>query len=273
MKNIEFPIVLIHGQPGSSHDWDKVISLLKPLGTPRIFAPDRPGYTLDKPQAMSVGANARWLYTNLENKGIEKPILVAHSFGGAIALSFALQFPSKLSAIVLISSSGTRSGLSYFDHILAFPGMGEFVAATSILFAQKLIPLLESSPSPSSLPIVGQFLKNIPSQLVQDLPKSWLGLKLRSSPVWKSFAYEQRCLVKETPQLENSLPTIDIPISVIHGLEDEIISIQAGLDLARHLPKANLVPIANRGHFLPYEDPEVIVETIKNIQIQILNGV
>lgn len=271
MKNIEFPIVLIHGQPGSSNDWNRVVSLLKPLGQPIILVPDRPGYTLDKPNAMSVAGNARWLHRLLENKGIEKAILVAHSFGGAVALSFALQFPSKLSAMVLVSSSGTRSGLSSLDHVLAFPGIGEFVAATSILFSQKLIPLLQTSSDLSTLPLVGQFLKNVPSQLLQDLPKSWLGLSLRSSPVWKSFAYEQRCLVKETAELEDSLNTIDIPVAVIHGLDDEIISAKAGRDLAKSLPKSTLVEIAKRGHFLPYEDPACVVEAIEKIQAKILN--
>lgn len=272
MKNIGIPIVLIHGQPGSSHDWNRVISLLNSLGQPIILVPDRPGYTLDKPHATTVAGNAKWLYAMLENKGIEKVILVAHSFGGAIALSFALQFPSKLSAMVLVSSSGTRSGLSSLDYILAFPGIGEFTAATSILFAQKLFPLLQSSSNSSTLPLVGQFLKSIPFQLLQDLPQSWLGLKLRSSPVWRSFAYEQRCLVKETPALEDSLPTIDIPTVVLHGLDDEIISAKAGRDLARFLPKAILVEIANKGHFLPYEDPVAVVEAIEKIQAKILNG-
>lgn len=270
MKKPQLPVVLIHGQPGSSHDWNSVISLLESSSNPIIVVPDRPGYTLDEPKAMTVAGNARWLHGVLEKKDIKEAIFVAHSFGGAIALSFALQFPSRLSGMVLVSSSGTRSGLSSLDHVLALPGIGELTAATSILFVKKLIPLLQTASSPTTLPLVGQFLKNVPSQLVQDLPKSWLGIKLRSSPVWKSFAYEQRSLVRETPMLEDSLPSINIPTAVVHGLNDEIIPPNAGRDLARSLPRATLIEIGHKGHFLPYEDPLSVVDAIDKIQAQAL---
>ena len=55
------------------------------------------------------------------------------------------------------------------------------------------------------------------------------------------------------------LTTLAVPTLVISGLDDPLITVQAGLDVARQVPYARFVAYAGMGHHLPEELwPEII---------------
>jgi pimeloyl-ACP methyl ester carboxylesterase len=91
-------IVLVHGCGTSHHLWDE---LRRELSLPSIAVtlPGRPpthGEVLP-----SASEAATWLREQIRG---EHAIVVGHSFGGAIAIEYALQSPPELAGIVLVST-------------------------------------------------------------------------------------------------------------------------------------------------------------------------
>src|SRR5688500_17738225 len=100
-------VVLIHGNPGSVHDFEPLIPAL--AASRRVIAVDRPGHGYsERPDIASASpsAQARVIRVALAELGVQRPILVGHSWGGSVALAYALDFPTDVGGLVLL---GTRS--------------------------------------------------------------------------------------------------------------------------------------------------------------------
>src|SRR5260370_21472389 len=106
IKGAGRPVVLLHGNPGSCQDWSR---LYGPLAAARYqaFAFDRPGHGhSDRPSHngdVTVEVQARMLCAPLHVLPGPRPILVGHSWGGALALAYALAYHRDDSWLVLIS--------------------------------------------------------------------------------------------------------------------------------------------------------------------------
>src|SRR5262249_37337328 len=84
-------VVMIHGNAGSVEDFD-----FKTLGQicrdHRIIAVDRPGHgKSERPNGKpaTLQYQARLLHETLTHLGVTRPVLVGHSWGGALALAYA----------------------------------------------------------------------------------------------------------------------------------------------------------------------------------------
>jgi pimeloyl-ACP methyl ester carboxylesterase len=64
---------------------------------------DLPGRKSGQPLS-SIDEYRDWLRAHVEDKRLDKPVLIGQSMGGGIALSYALAFPDGLAGIVLIGS-------------------------------------------------------------------------------------------------------------------------------------------------------------------------
>jgi pimeloyl-ACP methyl ester carboxylesterase len=101
-------IVLLHGFGEDHRIFEKQIAALSKQYT--VLAPDLPGSGILNQHVWEAGTEkiewiAHWVNEQLESKGIEKCIMLGHSMGGYITLSFAEQYPEKLEAFGLIHST------------------------------------------------------------------------------------------------------------------------------------------------------------------------
>ena len=134
-------LVLLHGQPGSGADWEQVTGLLP--ATLHAVAADRPGYGSSLLPAGGFAANARAVLDELDSRGIQRAVLVGHSYGGGVALSAASLAPHRVEAVVLLASVGPGC-VSGWDRLLAAPGAGPLCA----LVAWRLTPWIARAGSP-----------------------------------------------------------------------------------------------------------------------------
>jgi haloalkane dehalogenase len=98
------PIVLLHGNPGSSHLWRNVIPS---LGRGRVLAPDLIGMGRSgKPEglAYSFDDHARYLEAWIDALELDGVILVGHDWGGALAFDWAARHPHRVSGIAFLES-------------------------------------------------------------------------------------------------------------------------------------------------------------------------
>ena len=136
-------LVLLHGQPGSAADWQQVTGRLP--AQLHAVAADRPGYGSSPIAAGGFAANARAVLDDLDSRGIQRVVLVGHSYGGGVALSAASCAPHRVEAIVLLASVGPGC-VNAWDKLLAAPGAGPLCA----LVAWRLTPWIARGLAPAS---------------------------------------------------------------------------------------------------------------------------
>ena len=107
------PLVLIHGLGGQMHNFTH--SLLDRLKRDhRVIILDRPGSGYSsRPQhgSATLASQARTIAHFIDALGLDRPLVVGHSLGGAIALMLALDHPDKVGGLALLAPA-THPGKS-----------------------------------------------------------------------------------------------------------------------------------------------------------------
>ncbi len=103
----EKAIVFLHGFTGSARDWVNQMAAFSPKY--RVVACDQRGHgkssAPSREEAYSVSVFIEDVPPLLDKLGIRKCCLVGHSLGGFVALEFALKYPDRLAALVLVDTS------------------------------------------------------------------------------------------------------------------------------------------------------------------------
>ncbi len=98
-------LLLVHGLAGQMHNFTH--SLLGKLKQDfRVIILDRPGSgysTRSTEQLATIGAQARLISNFCKTLGLERPLVVGHSLGGAIALGLALNHPEQVAGLALLA--------------------------------------------------------------------------------------------------------------------------------------------------------------------------
>jgi pimeloyl-ACP methyl ester carboxylesterase len=97
-----FPVVLIHGTPGSTSVWSEFLDA--PRSGFRLHAIDRPGFGETLPQEVETRLERQ--SSALEPLLAEAPaILVGHSLGGAVVLDAAARYPDRVAGVVVAAGA------------------------------------------------------------------------------------------------------------------------------------------------------------------------
>ena len=96
------PVLLLHGLASTCHIWDLVAPQLAEDFA--VIALDQRGHGLsDKPKSGYDFANvARDLLGVIEARGVERPVIVGHSWGADVALEFAVAYPEVASGVCFV---------------------------------------------------------------------------------------------------------------------------------------------------------------------------
>ncbi len=99
------PVLLVHGLSGQLANF--AYGMVEPLARDfRVVAVDRPaaGWSTREPGAPAdLRAQADTLAALIDKLGLEKPLVVGHSLGGAIALALATHHPERVGGLALIA--------------------------------------------------------------------------------------------------------------------------------------------------------------------------
>jgi len=137
------PVVLLHG--AGSNLKDMQLALGKRLGARhRLILVDRPGFGFSarKPRhGSSPEYQAAVLRDVLDRLGVDRAIVVGHSWGGSMALTFALDFPERVAGLVLIAAPTHPGlwGMAKLNALLATPFGWLFAHTLALPFGSILI--------------------------------------------------------------------------------------------------------------------------------------
>jgi pimeloyl-ACP methyl ester carboxylesterase len=232
-------LVLIHGANGNLRDF--TMGLAQSLTDRfRVIAVDRPGLGYSDPlpgQDASAAGQARLLRKAVAKLGVSRPLLLGHSYGGAVALAWALQ--EQPSALVLVSAASMPwpGGLDPWYRVTATPlGRATLVPLASAFVPQSYIRRA----------VVGVFAPETPPEGYAE--RLGIDLILRRSPLAANVA-QINTLLPEIRQMELSYPSLSIPVELIHGDADTVVPLAIhAARLAPLLPDAGLTILQGAGH-------------------------
>lgn len=259
-------VVLLHGNPGFVEDFTLgPANLLDSLAKQyRVIAVDRPGHGYSA-RASDAGTipreQARLVHDLLHRLGVERPVLVGHSWGGGLALIYAESYPADIAGLVLL---GTR----------AYPSPDR----ADPVYALNRIPVVGALFRVTLLPPVGQRL------LTRRLTAAYAPDPVREDHLAAARALWMRpgqvaATVWDTKNLQSALGNasrrysgIAVPVVLVVGDHDRGIEDSRRLHLA--VPGAELRVLPNTGHEIPRTRPGAVADAVRTVlsRAQSLSG-
>lgn len=231
------PLILIHGAGGSFLSWHPS---LRRLEGETVYTLSLPGHGGSKRAGrQSIAEYAEDLFQLVETNQIPKPVLMGHSMGGAIALTFALEHPEALSGLALL---GAGAKLRVAPAILEKAGNPETFAEAVQLINERCF-----SPGASA-----DLLRLSIENMSKAAPHTLLGDFLACN----SFDVMER------------LPAVQVPTLILCGSLDAMTPPRYSQLLADQIPHAQLHLVDGAGHMLQLEQPEAVAKRLK----EFLNG-
>jgi len=248
-------LVLIHGASGSTRDM--TFSLAPRLAEDyRVIVLDRPGlgYT---DQINGTGATiiqqADLLQRAAARFGADRPIVLGHSYGGAVALAWAVTRPDHVSALVAVSGAAKpwEGGISTYYKVLSNPVLGPAV-----------IPFITAYIDDSRVDtaVAGIFTPQAPPEGYLDHVGAGLSLRRHSL---RENALQRANLLAEIEALHTRYGEISVPVEILHGTEDTIVGLAIhSIPLADQVAGSRLTPLDGIGHMPHHAAEDAVVEAI-----------
>jgi len=244
--------ILLHGFGASLFSWHAVMEPLSACGT--VIAYDRPAFGLTERPLKWTGqnpygpeANITLLLGLMDHFGVQKAFLIGNSAGGTLSMQFAIQYPQRVQALILVDPAVYENGGPAWVRILGkTPQM------------QHLGPLLVRSIQKSGLDLIQEAWHD-PSKITQ---ATWDGYTLPlKADAWDQALWFFTMANHDTGLLQH-LQDFKLPILVITGDDDRIVPTADSVKLAGELSGAKLVVIQEAGHVPHEEQPAVFMQVI-----------
>ncbi|MFX1589204.1 MAG: alpha/beta fold hydrolase [Promethearchaeota archaeon] len=168
--------------------------------------------------------------------GINKVYLLGFSMGGCIAQEIVLNYPNRITKLILTSTwSGPSHGIvTPIPEENPFPKMLPLMKEGNY---EKMARILTSSLFPED------YKKKNP-HIIEKVVKNYMA----HPPTPKGF--EGQSAYIETFETYDRLSEIKIPTLILHGTEDRILPVENAKILAEKIPSAELILFENAGHGL-----------------------
>jgi pimeloyl-ACP methyl ester carboxylesterase len=246
-------LIVIHGASGSSRDFTfDLVDRLSP--NYRVIAFDRPGmgYSDSAPNTDSSPlAQADLLIAAATQLGAKNPIVLGHSYGGAVAMAWALR--AQPSALVIVSGA-----------TMPFPGeLGLWYKVTSsTIGGHTIIPLITAFAPQSQIDasVNGVFAPQTPPPGYTDYIGT--GLTLRRDAL-RVNGRQVNSLKPYVIEMSKTYPKLTLPVELLHGSADTTVPLTIHAQpLSKLLPNATLTILDGVGHMPHHTNPDDIIAAI-----------
>ena len=255
------PLVMIHGAYGFAEDF--AVSLMPQTAKRfRSIAIDRPGHGYTEQgnpdDTATPDGQARSLHAALDRLGVKKPILLGFSYGGAVALTYALQYPGEVAALVLVS-----------------PATHPWRSRAVMPFGIADAPLIGSVLKHTIVTPVGALLKDgavdsvfAPEPVPEAFGRTPVALGLRPDD-YAATAREVRALDAFLREQVPRYASLRLPVAIVVNDADRSVSSHIhGRALAAAVPGAELIVTDGGGHPLHFSRPESVLAAIELVAAQ-----
>ncbi len=190
----------------------------------------------------------------LDRLGVARPLVLGHSYGGAVALAWAL---SGAAAGVVVLSGATMPWAG---------GVGRlYEVSASLLGGAVAVPLIAALAGPRQADVA---LKRIFAP--QPVPPGYaealgVGLTLRRASL-RANARQLTTLRPHVEAMSARYGEIDVPVEIVHGTADEVVPLSVhARPLAKLIPQARLTELEGIGHMPHHAAPEQVAAAVDRV--------
>jgi 3-oxoadipate enol-lactonase len=237
-----FPLVVIHGWASDGLSYLFQFPLAYHY---RLILPDLRGHGRSpKPQTeCTAEILASDVSRLLEKLAVEKAIICGGSLGGAVALQFALDYPQKVEALILVNTASTLSSIQEF-----------FNGCIAVL----------SSPNPVEM--LKQMVSSLPG--MEEFSKSPVGSMYMESSIERLQQIEPKSLLEVTKgmvrfDVTDRLSEIKAPTLIIAGEKDSILPPSLSEEMYKRIAGSEYVTISTE-HGTPFARPDEFNRVVRN---------
>jgi pimeloyl-ACP methyl ester carboxylesterase len=243
-------LLLVHGLAGQLEHYTYAVTD-RLAGRWRMVAVDRPGNghsTRDPDAPADLKTQADALAALIDRLGLDRPLVVGHSLGGALALALALHHPKQVGGLALIAP------LTHMQD--AVPPVFEGLTILSPLWRRVVAWTLAI---PASIRNSRTTLEQVfgPDPVPHDFATRGGGLLSLRPGAFLAASADLQALPDRLPDQQNRYGELRMPVSILYGKDDRILDWRAhGQALADKVAGARLELVAG-GHMLPVTHPDV----------------
>lgn len=228
-------ILILHGWGLQDNVYKELIAMLEKEGF-SVLAPNLPGFGSEPliRNEMNLDDYVDFVRAFIRKKVRGPYVVLAHSFGGRIAILFAYERPKNLKGLIFTGAAGIRHPLSLRSKLASY--------------AAKY----------------GSFIFTIPPfSSVRGIFRFALYRFARESDYYKAGNLRETFKNIVAKDLTEYLPKITYPTLIVWGEEDTITPLVDGHTMKKLISGSKLIVIKNRGHKLPYESLESVKEFVE----------
>lgn len=251
------PVILIHGASVNLRDWS--FSLMEQLSQRnRVIAMDRPGFGYSKrgTGAWPPARQAAQMREAALKMGVQKPIVVGHSWGAAVALAWALDYPDDISGVIPVSGATMPWGtsVSVFQRLgIGRLGVDYYQASLSRRAEEGAIEDFVSrafrpqQPPPGYINYVGA------------------PLSLRAGTL-EANAQDLSALHLALVDMAKRYPDMRVPVESVHGELDWLLSPEQHVqEFAATVPDIRTTIAGGIGHMAHHARPDLLIAAINRL--------
>ncbi len=253
------PVVLVHGASGNLLDF--ATSIMDEIAKDhRVIAFDRPGHGWsERPDIDDVhdpAVQARLINEALTKLGVGKHVLLGHSWGGAVAMAYALNHPDDLLGVIPLAGATFpwQGGVAWYHGIVQTPVVGGYFLRT------LMVPAGQQLSGPG---VIGNFY---PDTAPENYAET-IGLNLLFRPGnFRNNSVDVSNLKTALIEQSKRYPEIRVPTIIIHGGGDRSVGFTIHSEpLHAAIDGSELIRLRGTGHMPHYANPDFVLDAIARL--------
>ena len=236
------PVVVVHGGPGLSHSYLTELSELS--YTHQLIFYDQRGSgrstgELDQMHMDTFIEDLQCIFTALN---LKRASLIGHSWGGLLAMKFAIDHPECINKMILINSLPCTQTYDPLQQNLYMEGIYDIQLGISDGYRR----------------LFRQFCHNPKSADMLNLDADPKGIAIR-------IKFEENFFM-QSYNYESQLKQLNIPTLILHG-ENDLLPFSIAENLHRCIKNSVAITLPNCGHFPNVEQPEILFHHLEKFLI------
>ncbi|WP_253259319.1 alpha/beta fold hydrolase [Subtercola boreus] len=248
------PVLLLHGIGQSLEDWSEQHDRLSENHT--VYSLDLPGFAYSErlTGTATLEGLASILPAFLDAVGLTEPLpVIGNSLGGAVAMTFAVAHPERVSSLVLADSAGFGAEVTLVLRLLAIKPLGAL--------------LMRPNPANSKRTVESVFYDKTLATDARIRHSFALARRRAHAQTTLDVAHDLGTLRGVRPEWRTRLlarvSRLDIPVLVLWGDHDHVLPFSQHSAATKALPHASAHVFERTGHMPQIERPDEFRDVVE----------